>query len=497
MRRPLFRTIVAACVAATLPGCNDSAAPRGPGAISVRATATVPEPFVFFQYGISIDKGTPRMANSSQDLVFLSAGHAHGKHAVELTGTPSHCTAGTHVRDVNLVGDDTASVVFDIVCARTTGDINVTVTTTGTDFDANGYRLAINGFGTIVLPVNGTSTFRYLTPATYTISLADVATNCTASAAQSVTITAGGVASVAFTVNCTPIAVVKFVATTTGTDADVDGYAYHAGSAVVRGPRTGTTYVRASAGTINYSVSDVQPNCTLSGASGSLTLASGDTATVTVTGSCTEIGFGTLGTSVADPAGDTLPNPSANPIAAHDMTNVSVRYAPGFAIIVLRFTKPVTYAQSGVASAVYGFVELDVDENTATGFQPATNDFGGNASMGVDVALTLFESDSVSTSIYLLSEQEFDSSRVPTKFQGDSVILQIPLNKLNDDGRFTFAQVVGTSGRPTDVAPNNGQVVARPAGAMVAGASETGARATAIRSTKPWKPGGWGARPKR
>jgi hypothetical protein len=184
-------------------------------------------------------------------------------------------------------------------------------------------------------------------------------------------------------------------------------------------------------------------------------------------------------------------------VASHDLTNVSVRYAPGFAIIVLRFTKPVTHPQVGVANAVYGFLEIDVDENTATGYQPAINDYGGSASMGVDVALTMFESDSVSTSIYMLNAPALDSSRVPSRFRGDSLILQIPLNKLNDDGKFTFAQVVGTSGRPTDIAPNTGQIAARPAGAMVAGSADTGARAPDIRPAKPWKTDGWSARLKR
>lgn len=495
MRRPTFRASLLLPLTAALLACDDAAAPRGPGAILVHASTVLAEPFLYFQYSVSIDGGTPRTGFAGQDLFFVATGLAQGKHVVELTGTPSTCSAGTHSRDVSLRGGDTASVVFQIACSRTTGDLNVSVATTGPDPDPNGYRLVIDGLAALSLPSNGTTSFQFLPPGQYTLALSDVATNCSPPPSQSVTITAGAVSSVSFAVTCSPIAVVKFVASATGDDVDVDGYALQVGAgAARRGVANGVTLVHASAGTFDYAISDVQPNCVLSSpASGSLTVAAGDTATVQVVATCAAIGFGTLGTSASDPVADTLPA-SAGAAAAHDLVNVSVRYVEHFAIVVLRFGAAVTPAMSGAASALAGWVEIDTDESTATGSTPASNGFGASATMGVDYVLYLFESDTTSTTLLRLDGLAIvDSARVPSRFQGDSVILQVPLAKLGgDDGRFTFVQVVGTPNRPTDIAPNAGQIAARPAGSIVVNPGSVRDPAPVSRDGRSWsRTGGW------
>jgi hypothetical protein len=61
---------------------------------------------------------------------------------------------------------------------------------------------------------------------------------------------------------------------------------------------------------------------------------------------------------------------------------------------------------------------------------------------------------------------------VPMSLEGDSVVVKIPLAKLGgDDGRLAISALLGTADRPTDVVPNSGAILARPASALLAGTS--------------------------
>lgn len=462
---------------AVMAACSDSTEPRGPGSIFVTSSADLPEPGNYFTYGISVDDGTPRMASPFENVTFIVNGLAHGAHTVELTDMPTTCNAGTNVRDVNLRGDDTALVAFRITCARTTGDLRVVVTTTGPDQDADGYVITANGSSAGPIPANGQVTFPFVTPATYTIGLTGVAGNCAASPPQNVTITAGVLSTVSFTVTCTQSAVVRVVSSATGSDVDPDGIIVRVGTASPTRFPHGTGYMRVPTGTMTYEFTDVQANCTLAGAaSGSVTTAAGDTTTLTATATCASVGYGVAGTAVADPLGDTLSNTS-DPDRAHDVVNVSTRYAPGFMILVLRFAQPVGSVGTANPAGLQGWVELDVDESTATGVSPAINFFGGSASQGVDYALVLWEGSATSV---LLESVTADTTthRVPMALEGDSIVFRIPLAKLaGDDGRMSITMVAGDYDRPTDIAPNSGVILARPSGALREGDVIAGARA--------------------
>lgn len=462
---------------AVMAACSDSTEPRGPGSIFVTSSAELLEPGNYFTYGISVDDGTPRIANPSENVNFIVNGLAHGAHTVELTDMPTTCDAGTNPRDVNLRGDDTALVVFRITCARITGDLRVVVSTTGPDQDADGYTITANGSNAGPIPANGQVTFQFVTPATYTIGLTGVAGNCTASGPQNATITAGVLTTVTFTVTCTQSAVVRVVSSATGSDADPDGIILRVGTAPPTRFPHGTAYMRVPTGTMSYDIGDVQVNCTLAGAaSGSLTTTAGDTTTLTASASCASVGYGVAGTTVSDPAGDTLTN-STDPDRAHDVVNISARYAPGFMILVLRFAQPVGSVGTANPAGLQGWVEMDTDESTATGVSPAINFFGGSASQGVDYALVLWEG--TATSVLLASvTTDTTTHRVPMVLEGDSIVFRIPLAKLaGDDGRMSVTMVVGDDDRPTDIAPNAGVILARPSAGQREGGVIAGSRA--------------------
>ena len=460
--------IIAAAVSLVAGAC-DSTEPRGPGSIFISSSATNPEPgSSFYQYEIVVDNGSPRAAHVFENVSFMVNGLAPGAHEVRLGGIPAFCNAGQNPRTVNLRGDDTALVIFRIECQRVTGDLRVSVSTTGSDPDLNGYLVLIGGLTAGFLPSNGQFTFPYVPAGTHTVTLSDVATNCAHGGPQNVTITAGQLSTVTFTVTCTPVAVLKVVTATTGDEPDVDGYTITTGSpsSAARVPANGTTHMRVGTGTVNWQLSDIQPNCSMDGAtSGSVTVAAGDTVTIGATATCTSIGYGTAGTTAMDPSADTLPNNSSNANPAHDFVQISARYAPDWLIVVARFTKPVG-GIAGSPGSLHGVLDFDIDENSGTGAPPLINAWGGNANQGSDKRILFYQGNA-----RLLTAVPVDTFThlVPVTVEGDSVVMKIPLAKLaGDDGRLSITSVIGTHDRPTDILPNSGVFLARSASALVA-----------------------------
>lgn len=431
-----------------------------------------------------------------ETVSYFVNGLAHGPHVVSLSGLPAACNAGGLQRDVNLRGDDTALVVFNIHCTRTTGDLRVAVTTTGTDADPDGYLVLINQVPATFVPSNGQTTLQFLPAGTYSVALSDIAPNCTGGTPQSATITAGLLSTVNFTVSCTPVAIVKVTASVDGADPDPDGVTFRLDQSQPIRVANGTTHLRVPSGSRTWEIADVQPNCSLGGpTSGSFTIAAGDTVEIDAAASCVAVGYGTAGTTASDPSADTLSNPTGHADPAHDLLQITTRYATNWLILVMRFAKPVGSVGLATPAGLQGWLELDVDENLGTGMPPGINSFGGNAQQGVDYAIALFEADASSVRIHRVGAG-FDTTahRVPLQIEGDSVIIRIPLAKLGgDDGNLSITSVVGTADRPTDIAPNSGVILARqPTGSVVASAT-AGADAALLARVQ----GGSSAKPRR
>jgi hypothetical protein len=309
--------------------------------------------------------------------------------------------------------------------------------------------------------------------------------NCTGAESRDVAVQGDDTTNVIINIVCpSTMGTLRFVTATAGPDGDPDGLVATVGTRVVRTLPNGAADVRLAAGTHNYVLSDVQPNCTLSGsASGSVTVTVGATTTVTVNLTCTAIGMGTMAFTTSEPTADTLPNDGNAPSPAHDIVGVTGRYAPGFLIFVTRFTKPVASSSTGASSALHGFIEFDTDENGGTGIPPVINAYGGSAQMGTDYVVSFFENDNVSAELLRSTGTGSVSvvGRVLARYEGDSVIVLIPLAKIADDGNLAAALTLGTEDRPTDIMPNTGVIIARAPAAIVAD--------RAMRSREPVAPG--------
>jgi hypothetical protein len=196
---------------------------------------------------------------------------------------------------VTVTGGVTTDVVFPVSCIplSSAGTIRVTTATTGPDADTY-YGVYVSGpssFG-FSLGGNGSYSFQAYPWGPFTISLTDVAANCTVSGSNpvTVTVTSGVTTDVVFNVTCVPIpppGSIRVSAPTTGPNPDT-GYDLY----VDDGSYYPTTYRLGAGGSITLSypagvapsffLGDVAANCSVTGANpAQVTVVSGVTTDLT------------------------------------------------------------------------------------------------------------------------------------------------------------------------------------------------------------------------
>ena len=122
------------------------------------------------------------------------------------TGTLSSTVAETKTVSATISGapiNQTATVTV----TASTGDLTVTTNTTGQSLDPNGYTVSVDGGAGQAIGINGSATFTGLSAANHTVTLGDVAANCTVNGGntQTVAVPGGGTATAPFSVACTAV----------------------------------------------------------------------------------------------------------------------------------------------------------------------------------------------------------------------------------------------------------------------------------------------------
>ena len=148
------------------------------------------------------------------------------------------------------------------------GSVTVSVSTTGSDIDPDGYTAAI-GATSMNLTVNGSVTFLSVSAGSATVTLGGVAANCTPSpgTSQTVTVPSGGTVTATFTVACVVnVGSLSLTTTTGGTDLD-DGYAASigGGAGTAIGASATITIPDLAVGTHSVELTGVASNCTVAG----------------------------------------------------------------------------------------------------------------------------------------------------------------------------------------------------------------------------------------
>jgi hypothetical protein len=155
------------------------------------------------------------------------------------------------------------------------GNLVITVSTSGTDPDPDGYAVVLDGAASGTIGANASRTLR-VTATSHTVALGDVASNCAVQGdpSRTVPVPLDGVATVGFSVACEEIVVP--VPTLLVTPPSLAFTTARGGS-----PESKTVTVRNSGdGTMSWSAADDAPWLSLSPATGSL--GAGESAAVTV-----------------------------------------------------------------------------------------------------------------------------------------------------------------------------------------------------------------------
>ena len=270
-------------------------------------------------YTVTVDgtSSRPITINNSTGVTFT--GLAAGSHDVVLSGVAANCSvSGGATQTATVTASQTATLAFSVTCSATTGNLNVTTSTTGSNIDPDGYTVTVDG--TNSQPIgsnNGTGvTFTGVATGNRSVALSGVAANCTVSggATQTVTVTAGQTATLAFSVTCAATTGNLTVTTnTSGSDLDPDGYtvAVDGGTAQPIGINASFTFNGLSAGSHSVTLSGVAGNCTVSGgATQAQTVTAGQTASITFSVTCAALtGSLTVSTSTTgsnQPSGYTV-----------------------------------------------------------------------------------------------------------------------------------------------------------------------------------------------
>ena len=185
---------------------------------------------------------------------------------------------------------------------------------------------------------------------------------------------------------------------------------------------------------------------------------------VSVTAKALAPDAGVLACTRTDPAGDTLSTSTTSNSRAHDLLMLRGDFKRDSLILTMTFAGPVTSAAAGGATAVFGYVEIDIDENATTGTPSLRNGFGAAATAGIDYIISLI--GGTATTVRVVAPGGV-ATAAAVAYSGNTLIMRIPMQALgSDDGRFAVVGAVGTLDRPTDVFANASVFAVRPSAAI-------------------------------
>ena len=202
----------------------DCPIPVGNIRVATTTTGAAPDPN---GYQLAVDGRlvSPIATTGSASLGPLSV----GTHQVRLSDVAPNCTVqGGAVRTVEVRDGQVTPVAFSIDCPEQFGSMSVTVSTTGNSPDPDGYRVRVDARPEVPISNQGSLTVDSLTVGSHTVTLVDVAPQCSISGSNPrvVNVTANSVSTAAFVVVCSvvpPTGDLTVDASTTGGDLDPDG----------------------------------------------------------------------------------------------------------------------------------------------------------------------------------------------------------------------------------------------------------------------------------
>ncbi len=175
---------------------------------------------------------------------------------------------------------------------------------------------------------------------------------------------------------------------------------------------------------------------------------------------------------IFDPQGDAVAV-FGKPGPLLDLDTVALVYDANFLYFEVTFFTPIQPASSGAPNALYGLIDLDVDQSSKSGVPPFQNMWSPpfeSLKLGVDFLITLFDLptpgqvavvDAADFSVVAIVEVEF--SRFSISGAVPLGVISLPALGGMEDGLVDYAATIGTFLQPTDAGDYAGTSVLIPA----------------------------------
>ncbi|MBD1869928.1 pre-peptidase C-terminal domain-containing protein [Cyanobacteria bacterium FACHB-471] len=142
-----------------------------------------------------------------------------------------------------------------------------------------------------------------------------------------------------------------------------------------------------------------------------------------------------------------------------DIESVNGRVSNDNLLLTVNFANSIAAPSTGLAEAVVGFIDLDLDQDPLTGISSNQSFFAPlgqqGGSLGAEISIDLFSEQLTTGFVDLINTADFTIlGQAPIVYQTNSLEIQVPLELLGDDGALNYSTVVGTVVEPTDAAPN-------------------------------------------
>ena len=157
-------------------------------------------------YTVSIDGGGGQAVPVNGTIVLSNV--PAGDRSLQLSGIAPNCSVTTpNPLVVTVPFADTVAAAFDLTCSAVVGDVDITTTTSGSQVDPDGYMVTVEGQSPQAIGNNAMITVTGVSAGDRTVTLSDVAGNCSVAEPnpQTVTVPDGGSVNATFTVTCAAV----------------------------------------------------------------------------------------------------------------------------------------------------------------------------------------------------------------------------------------------------------------------------------------------------
>jgi hypothetical protein len=207
-------------------------------------------------------------------------------------------------------------------------------------------------------------------------------------------------------------------------------------------------------------------------------------------------GGGGLTANVSDSVGDVFGSDTTIP--QPDLTALSVTRDTGGATVTMDFSADVQSPVTGGANVVEGVVDIDIDQNPATGVETDVDFFrvdGNSTGMGMEYYVDLgafspYTADSVSVFAIDTLFNLVETGKVRPTFSGKRLSFRLPRSLVGgDDLLMNVAVVMGNATEATDLAPNDGHLTVGGTGPVAPNRAGVAVRPVPRRGARRWNRG--------